>query len=84
MVDLSRLEENNLNWKVSSVSSFLIKYQRRSGHLVLEKFESLLEATKKRLELDKENKDPDLEIVAVASQSEESLRQSHSRYFSAA
>lgn len=65
------------------MSSFLIKYHRRSGHLVLEKFESLVEATKRRLELDKENNDPDLEIVAVASQSEENLRESHSRYFSA-
>lgn len=66
------------------MSSFLIKYHRRSGHLVLEEFESLLEATKKRLELDKENNDPDLEIVAVASASESQLRESHSRYFSAA
>lgn len=66
------------------MSSFLIKYHRRSGKLALEKFESLVEATKRRLELDKENNDPDLEIVAVASQSEENLRQSHSRYFSAA
>lgn len=44
---------------------------------------SLREATLRRLELDKTNDDPDVEIVAVASESEAHLRRSHSRYFSA-
>lgn len=66
------------------MSSYLIKYHRRSGHLDIFEYESLVEATLKRLELDRVNVDPDLEIVAVASESEEHLRQSHSRYFSAA
>lgn len=65
------------------MSSFLIEYHRRSGRLAVTEFESLFQATKKRLELDRVNTDPDLEIVAVASESEEHLRQSHSRYFSA-
>ncbi|WP_244977391.1 hypothetical protein [Corynebacterium lizhenjunii] len=47
------------------------------------KFDSLREATLKRLELDRTNDNPDLEIVAIASESEDHLRQSHSRYFSA-
>lgn len=66
------------------MSSYLIKYHRRSGNLDIFEYESLVEATLKRLELDRVNTDPDLEIVAVASESEEHLRQSHSRYFSAA
>lgn len=65
------------------MSSYLIKYHRKSGHLDITEYDSLLEATMKRLELDKANVDPDLEIVAVASESEAHLRQSHSRYFSA-
>ncbi|CAM4394856.1 hypothetical protein CHAD_12305 [Corynebacterium hadale] len=46
-------------------------------------YSSLREATLRRLELDKTNNDPNVEIVAVASESEKHLRQSHSRYFSA-
>ncbi|AEG83391.1 MULTISPECIES: hypothetical protein [Corynebacterium] len=66
------------------MSSFLIKYQRRSGVLDIQAFDSFVEATKMRLKLDKENHDPDLEIVAVLGKSEEHIRKSHSRYFSAA
>lgn len=64
------------------MSSYLIEYHRLSGSLKVTPFESLFQATIKRLELDKLNTDPDLEIVAVASESEDHLRQSHSRYFS--
>lgn len=66
------------------MSAYLIKYHRRSGRVEVSEYDSLLNATMERLLLDKTNNDPDLEIVAVASQSEENLRQSHSRYFSAA
>ncbi len=62
---------------------YLIEYNRRSRSLNVTKFDSLLEATLKRLELDRTNDNPDLEIVAIASESEDHLRQSHSRYFSA-
>lgn len=65
------------------MTAYLIKYQRRTGAVALEQFDSLREATVERLKLDRENTDPDLEIVAVASASEEHLRVSHSRYFSA-
>ncbi len=47
----------------------------------LEQFATLREATVERLKLDRRNNDPDLEIVAVASASEDHLRISHSRYF---
>ncbi|GAA1471008.1 hypothetical protein CFELI_14000 [Corynebacterium felinum] len=64
------------------MSAFLIKYHRLMGTVQCEKYDSLSEATRERLRLDKFNTDPDLEIVAVASASEENLRRSHSRYFS--
>ena len=64
------------------MTAYLVQYQRQSGALVLEEFGSLREATAERLRLDRLNTDPDLEIVAIASESEEHLRVSHSRYFS--
>ncbi|RMB56382.1 hypothetical protein D9543_11300 [Corynebacterium macginleyi] len=64
------------------MSAFLIEYHRKKGTVRCEEFGSLSEATRERLRLDHFNTDPDIEIVAVASASEESLRQSHSRYFS--
>ncbi|AKV59431.1 MULTISPECIES: hypothetical protein [Corynebacterium] len=64
------------------MTAYLIKYQRQTGMMALEEFDSLREATAERLRLDRLNTDPDLEIVAVASESEDHLRVSHSRYFS--
>lgn len=64
------------------MSAFLIEYHRKKGTVRCEKFNSLSEATRERLRLDQSNTNPDVEIVAVASANEESLRQSHSRYFS--
>lgn len=64
--------------------AFLIDYNRRTGDVNLRKFPSLLEATRERRRLDRENADPEREIVAVASANEESLRHTHSRYFTVA
>lgn len=63
--------------------AYLIQYQRRTGEMTLERFDSLRDATVERLKLDRSNTDPDLEVVAIASRSENQLRVSHSRYFSA-
>ena len=62
--------------------AFLIEYHRKKGTVRCKKFDSLVEATRVRIRLDRMNTDPDLEIVAVASANEENLRWSHSRYFS--
>lgn len=62
--------------------AFLINYDRRRGSVDYTRFDSLVEATRERLRLDRENFDPNREIVAVASMSEQHLRNSHSRYFS--
>lgn len=64
------------------MSAFLIKYHRSSGKVEVNQYDSLVEATRQRLMEDRLNQDPDLEIVAVGSRDEESLRSSHSRYFS--
>ncbi|AQQ15771.1 hypothetical protein CGLAU_09095 [Corynebacterium glaucum] len=61
--------------------AFLIVYSRRSGAVSCQEFPSLVEATRERRRLDRQNSDPDREIVAVSSPSEESLKHTHSRYF---
>ena len=66
----------------SPMPAFLIEYHRKKGTVRCKKFDSLSEATRERLRLDRSNTDPDVEIVAVASANEENLRRSHSRYFS--
>lgn len=60
---------------------FLIDYNRRSGAINIREFSSLVEATRERRRLDRKNSNPDREIVAVASASEESLKHTHYRYF---
>lgn len=62
--------------------AYLINYDRLSGTVDCSRFDSLAEATRERLRLDRENTDPNREIVAVSSASEDLLRKSHSRYFS--
>lgn len=64
------------------MAAYLIQYSRSTGEVVFARYESLADATRERLRLDKLNDDPDKEIVSVSAQDEESLRQSHSRYFS--
>lgn len=65
------------------MTAYLINYDRLSGAVDCRRFGSLAEATRERLRLDRMNSDPNREIVAVASASEDELRRSHSRYFSA-
>ncbi|MDO5374129.1 MAG: hypothetical protein Q4F10_11805 [Corynebacterium glutamicum] len=60
---------------------YLIEYNRRTGTVNVEDFESLRAATVERLKRDRVNTDEDLELVTVASRSEDQLKKSHSRYF---
>ena len=64
-----------------TIPAFLIEYKRRSGAVRVTRYPNLLEATQARLKLDEINNDPDLEIVAIGSKAEASLRRSHARYF---
>ena len=64
--------------------AFLIKYKRSTGEVSCTEYDSLASATDERIRLDETNTDPDLEIVAIAADSEEVLHRSHSRYFARA
>lgn len=66
------------------MTGFLITYRKSSGHVKVEAFPTMAAATRERLRLDRTNDNPDVEIVTVASRSEEHLKQSHRRYFAAA
>lgn len=61
--------------------AFLIEYHRPSGRMRYTRFDNLLDATMRRLDLDEIYTDPDIEVVAIESASIESLQVTHSRYF---
>ena len=60
---------------------FLLQYHRRSGEVHVEKFDSLKQAIQKRVALESNVTDDDTEIVVIGSPDEQTLRESHSRYF---
>lgn len=62
---------------------YLIEYNRRTGSVRVEAYESLRIATIERLRRDRFNQNDDLELVTVASRSADQLKRSHSRYFTA-
>lgn len=66
---------------MSNVPGYLIEYNRRTHANRVTEFASLREAMRRRLELEAERGDPDVEIAAVSSRSLETLQQTHSRYF---
>jgi hypothetical protein len=69
------------------MSGFLLVYHRRSG--VLQRIEEFggpagaRNALLERLRVEQQTVDPDVEVVALNSDSEETLRRTHSRYFEA-
>lgn len=67
--------------EIRIMPAFLIKYHKPSGKVETTKYNNLTEATRQRLIEEKRNQNPDIEIAAIGSQNEESLRKSHSRYF---
>jgi hypothetical protein len=63
---------------------FVIQYNRRTGASEVTAFDGEgghREALKMRLRLDAERVDDEIEIVSVVSDSLETVRQTHSRYF---
>ena len=63
---------------------FVIEYNRRTGeHRVTSFMESdgHRRAFKQRMLLERDRQDPDVEIVSLAGDSLESIKQTHSRYF---
>ena len=63
---------------------FLIEYNRRTRVRRVTEFATPREAMEHRLQLETTRTDDDVEIAALASKSLETLKQTHSRYFSGA
>lgn len=63
---------------------FLVQFRRsRQSLLSMRKFEDRSEAVRDLSATERLNDDPDIEVVLLSSDSEETLRRTHSRYFSA-
>lgn len=60
---------------------FLIEFNRHTGERRVTEFPAAREAMERRLELEAIRTDAGVEIVALISDSIETLRQTHSRYF---
>jgi len=63
---------------------FVIEYRRSTGEMHMSEFDSLREATKERLRLDRARRHKDIEIVAVSARDRKAVETSHSRYFNRA
>ncbi len=65
------------------MTSFVIEYNRRTGESHVTTFAEggNREALRHRLRLEDERVDPDVEIVSLVSDSLETVRRTHSRYF---
>ncbi len=62
------------------MTSFLLEYNRHTGALQLTRFEDAAEAMHMRMQREANVAD-EVEVVVLSSDSEESLRRTHSRYF---
>lgn len=65
------------------MANFLLVYDRDAGRLLRkERYDARSEALRARFEAEREfANQPEVEIVALAAESEEDLRQTHGRYF---
>jgi hypothetical protein len=61
---------------------YLIKFRRSRQELInLTTFESQKSSVNEMRTAERENQDDDIEIVLLSTESEDSLRRTHSRYF---
>lgn len=66
------------------MASFVIRYNRRTGESSVDEFSGPLghrHALARRLELERDSNDPDIEVVSLMSDSIETVARTHSRYF---
>ncbi|KSZ58097.1 hypothetical protein D1O33_04295 [Rhodococcus rhodochrous] len=66
------------------MTAFVIEYNRKTADRTVTSFpgvEGRRAAMRRRLELEKSRTDKDVEIVSLVSDSLETLRRTHSRYF---
>lgn len=60
---------------------FLIEYHRPTGRLEITPFEDSMQATRECIRREQDRPDKDTEVVVILSDSLETLRRTHSRYF---
>ncbi len=66
------------------MSGFVIQYNRRSRMVIVDEFpgeNGYRDAFQRRLELESARQDSDIEIASLNSESLETIRRTHSRYF---
>lgn len=63
------------------MTSFVIEYHRLSGELSVTPFSNPREASEERFRRNQNRASSDIEVVTVTTDSLESLKRSHSRYF---
>jgi len=63
---------------------FVIKYNRKTGKVQYAQYPNLRTATQKRMQLEQERTDEDIEIVSVTGASLSEIESTHSRYFASA
>ncbi|ACZ30561.1 hypothetical protein Xcel_1531 [Xylanimonas cellulosilytica DSM 15894] len=61
--------------------SFVVEYNRRTGAVHVTEFATSGEGVRRRLELERVRVNKDIEIVSLVSDSIETVRRTHSRYF---
>ena len=61
--------------------AFVIKYHRKSGAYEVFPFEESFDGLRKRFALERENEDPDVEIVSITARNLDDVKRTHSRYF---
>ncbi|WP_041181111.1 hypothetical protein [Mycobacterium canetti] len=66
---------------MGDVAGYVVEYNRRTHARRITEFATPREAMEHRLKLEAERTDSNIEIVALVSKSLETLKQTHSRYF---
>lgn len=60
---------------------FVIQYNRKTGKVQYAQFPDLRTATKKRMQLEQQRTDDDVEIISVTGDSLAEIESTHARYF---
>lgn len=63
------------------MKTFVIEYHRKTGEIHFEQYTDRDAGGRRRIQLENERTNPDIEIASIYSNCESDLRKSHSRYF---
>ncbi|OIN80667.1 hypothetical protein K3U93_10130 [Mycobacterium malmoense] len=69
---------------MGDMAGYVVEYNRRTHERRITEFVTTREAMEYRLKLEAERTDKNVEIAALVSKSLDTLKQTHSRYFSGA